>query len=88
MLSERIYKDVPNVLRILDKLQRKELITRRENPQDKRASIIFLTERGADLKHELIPIVVKINEQATTDIDHQQLQQLKLLLHKVYVNLE
>ena len=87
-LTESLYKDFPNILRILDKLEKKELIFKKENPQDKRSSLICLTEKGRNLKDILIPPVEIMLAKASKGINKHQQQVLKKLLKKIYANIE
>lgn len=87
-LSELNYKDFPNTIRILEKLEKKELIIKQENPLDKRSSLIFLTDKGRSLEQILPPLAAQILKKALKGIDKEQEQELKFLLNKIYSNLE
>ena len=87
-LSELNYKDFPNTIRILEKLEKKELIIKKENPLDKRSSLIFLTVKARCLEHILPPLATQILKRALKGIDKEKEQELKFLLNKIYSNLE
>lgn len=87
-LSDLICKDKPNTNHILEKLQLKELIIRKPHPADKRAYQIYLTERGRSLRDELVPIAVKLLEEATEGIDKPEVEELKTLLNLMFDNLD
>lgn len=86
-LADRIFKDKPNTNRILEKLQMKELIVRKLHPIDKRAYQIFLTDRGWQLKKELIPKVMQLLETAAIGIEKHKVLEMKKLLNQIYDNL-
>ncbi len=67
-MSDETIKDRTTVTRLIDGMERKGLVERRENPQDRRRSDITLTEYGAGLKPELVPHAMAIIESATRDI--------------------
>lgn len=86
-LAERTYKDQPNTARILDKLEKKKLIRRADNPEDRRAFLIFLTTRGKEVRESIIPISSKLNEDAAVGLEKEEYSQLIALLNKVHNNL-
>ncbi|MDF2545902.1 MAG: ohrR 2 [Anaerosolibacter sp.] len=87
-LADNIYKDKPNTNRILEKLQKKVLIIRKPHPVDKRAFQIFLTDRGWALREELIPIVMKLLEEATIGIERNKVTEMKKMLNQIFDNLK
>lgn len=52
-LSVLTEKSPANITRILDRLERKERIVRKPNPDDRRSSLIFLTGVGEALREEV-----------------------------------
>jgi DNA-binding MarR family transcriptional regulator len=86
-LSERTYKDQPNTARILDKLEKKELLKRTDNPSDRRAVLIFLTDKGRHVRKNIIPITTQLNKDAAMGLEKEECHQLISLLNKVYENL-
>jgi len=86
-IAERTYKDQPNTTRILDKLEKKGLLQRVDNPDDRRAFLIFLTEKGKQLRENIIPISNQLNEDATVGLEKEEYRIAIRLLSKVYENL-
>lgn len=87
-LSDAISKDKPNTNRILEKLEMKEFITRKPHPVDKRAFQIFLTNRGLEIRDELIPKAMKVLEDAVRGIEEDKVEEMKKLLNQMYYNLK
>ncbi|SMD13361.1 DNA-binding transcriptional regulator, MarR family [Desulfocicer vacuolatum DSM 3385] len=85
-LSDRTYKDQPNTTRILDKLEKKGLIRRADNPEDRRAFIIFITDKGKDARKKITPITAQLNADASQGLNENDLNNLLTLLNKVYTN--
>jgi len=52
-LSEKSGKDPVSLLRIVEGLEEKDLIERREDQYDRRASLLFITEQGKDLTDKI-----------------------------------
>ncbi len=62
-LSERMLKGRPNMTRILNLLDKHGYIERRPDDSDRRIFRIFLTESGAKVQEELVPIFTRhLNE--------------------------
>ena len=84
-IGDRLFKDKPNVTRMLDVLERKGLIFRQ--PTDRRRYSIFLTKEGKKLQEELLPIVLQVQEKAINALAKNDLERLQNLLNKIYGNL-
>ena len=52
-LSEIVGKQPANITRILDRLEKKKLIRRIPNPEDRRSALVLLTQEGDDLVQEV-----------------------------------
>ncbi len=48
-LCEHVDKKPANITRILDRLEKKQWIERREHPSDRRSSLVFLTREGEEI---------------------------------------
>lgn len=46
-------KSAANITRLLDRLENKQYVVRRKNPNDRRASLVFLTVEGNNLREEV-----------------------------------
>jgi DNA-binding MarR family transcriptional regulator len=86
-LAERTFKDEPNTARIVAKLERKDLVFRRPDPTDRRAVQVFLTERGRNLRPQLVPLAESVNQRARHGLTDEELATLVKLLDRVYTNL-
>ena len=87
-LSEKSCKDQPNVTRILDKLEEKEFIERQPDPEDRRASLVYLTDRGRDLKAKLVPVALENLDKALKGVNTNEVELVKALLNRIFCNLE
>lgn len=78
-LAEGALKDRAALTRILDILERKELLKRKSSTNDRRAFLVYLTEKGYDLIDSILPIVIeneKANFKAFNDAETEQLKDL------------
>lgn len=86
-LSERTLKDQAAVTRILDSMERKNLLKRQANPEDRRSYLIFLSESGRDLRNLIVPLAEQCLTACTEGMTENEVCLLKLLLRKLSSNL-
>ena len=86
-LSDSTYKDQANITRSIDRLEKKSLLKRVPNHNDRRIINIFPTEDAINLVDTRIPISSEFNSFLTKDFSEEEKQQLIKLLNKVYENL-
>ena len=84
-ISKILFKDKPNVSRMLDALERKRLIFRQ--PIDRRKYAIFLTEEGKRLIEETLSIGLELGERAIKGLLGRELESLEGMLNKIYENI-
>jgi DNA-binding MarR family transcriptional regulator len=82
-IAEKVNKDKASVTRILDIMQKNNLIKRCDDELDRRSYRIFLTEEGKNLEIKLKPVVLAINQQIYQNLDEHELQELQKLLLKL-----
>ena len=61
-LSQQLVLDSSSLTGHLDRLERAALVVRRDDPDDRRAVRVFLTEKGRQLKAQLEPIGQELKE--------------------------
>jgi DNA-binding MarR family transcriptional regulator len=71
-LSLLTSKSPANMTRILDRLEKKDRIVRRLNPDDRRSSLIFLTKDGKALKDEVISLLEGLQAELVAGIPHEK----------------
>jgi DNA-binding MarR family transcriptional regulator len=87
-LAELTSKDQPTIVRILAKLQNKGYLFRKDNPEDNRSLLIYLTQKGKEVQDNLIPLAFEALGKATRGIDQDQIEQVKVVLNQIFQNLE
>lgn len=87
-LSERSYKDQPTTTRMLDILEKRKLIYRKINPEDRRSFLIFLTSEGQNIKEPLSKLARRALATALKGFSEQDKTQLRNLLNKIMDNLD
>ncbi|SDB47422.1 DNA-binding transcriptional regulator, MarR family [Desulfonatronum thiosulfatophilum] len=86
-LASTTFKDMTNMTRILDGLERRRLVVRRRDEHDRRCSRIYLTEEGRALQEGILRVAGQLAERAYQGLSWEQIDQLKDMLSKIYENL-
>jgi DNA-binding MarR family transcriptional regulator len=84
-IGDVLFKDKPNISRMLDALERKGLILRQAT--DRRSFAIFLTGEGKKLAEEVLLIKLELEKRALTGLLARELEVLESLINKIYGNL-
>ncbi|AWI02968.1 MarR family winged helix-turn-helix transcriptional regulator [Clostridium drakei] len=86
LLSKEVEKDQATLTRILDILERKSLIIRKKSPEDRRAFLIYTTDKGKELKEEVYPFIEKLFKNMIFGIPKDQLDLFVDVLSKINEN--
>lgn len=78
----------PTVTGILNNLEKKDLIMRRENPKDKRSKIISLTSHAFSIIPEIFDYADEIEEQVVKSLTKKEQEQLGAILKKIMKNID
>lgn len=87
-LSNIAVKDKAAITRILNVLEKKNLVLRVPDRNDKRSKLVYLTNKAKEFKTELIAIVEELLEEAEQDISSEEINQCKTTLNKIFLNFE
>ncbi|MEV5026155.1 MarR family winged helix-turn-helix transcriptional regulator [Paenibacillus sp. LPE1-1-1.1] len=85
-LAQRTDKDPANITRLVDQLERKALVKRAANPNDRRSQLLYITETGRTSAHELAPIEANYVQQMLTDISDEEIQAFMGFMAKINKN--
>jgi DNA-binding MarR family transcriptional regulator len=87
-LADRMRVEKASLTSVLDAMERRRLIVRSRNSDDRRKVNINLTSYGRSLKAQLLPYGASINRKATRGMSAGEIDQLRGLLARVIRNLE
>lgn len=87
-LAELTSIDISTLSRLLVNMQHDDLIVRQRSGSDRRALSLTLTKKGLELVETVMPFALYYERQAIKGLNRQEVFQLKLLLRKVFTNLE
>lgn len=87
-LADRMRVEKASLTGVLEGMERRGLILRVRNEDDRRKINITLTAQGRRLKSQLLPHAVKINRKATRGMSGSETLELRRLLAKLIQNIE
>ncbi|GAB3491367.1 hypothetical protein GCM10027341_04250 [Spirosoma knui] len=85
-IAERVFKDQASVARIIDLLVKKELLTQRVSPHDRRRIDRTITDQGQALLDSAAPIVAGYRSAALQGLSEPAIEQLRQTLETIYAN--
>ena len=80
-------KSPANTTRILDRLEKKNLIVRRENPEDRRSQLVLLKVEGAELGTEMSRLIAALSARIEENIDNEDMAVVVKVLGRMETNL-
>jgi len=81
-------KDKPSMTRLIDKLEKRNLVTRVSDHNDRRINLIHLTESGSALQQKATEIVQRVATKTLNDITEDELNTSRMVLKKIMANLK
>lgn len=79
-LADRMLVRSPGVTRLIDRLAKKQLVSRERSEKDRRVVLCKITDKGKELLEEMDETVGNMNKKIVRNLDNQQLEQLTELL--------
>lgn len=86
-ITDEAYREKTMMTRLIDSLEKKNLIIRIPNNKDKRNNLIYLTNEGKELKQKLMPLVIALEKKAVEGIGADDLKCTMEILLEIYENL-
>ena len=87
-IADILIKDKSSITYLIDSLTKRDLVARKEDENDRRNKLIYLTDNGKAMKQTLHPWVEEIYEQATNGIKIADLEKAVALVQKMNDNLK
>jgi DNA-binding MarR family transcriptional regulator len=87
-IADKLSKDKANVTHILNVMERKELVRRMRDENDRRSYRIYLQEQGLALKDKLPQLAQKVNLKGTAGIAKEEIQKITQHLLNICESLE
>jgi DNA-binding MarR family transcriptional regulator len=86
-LANLVHKDKTSITRIIDSMEKRDLVVRIHDRLDRRQKLIYLTNKGKRLQEELRVIVQETALEAQQGVALEHLEICRDALTKIYSNL-
>ncbi len=87
-LADAFSKDKTSITRLLNNMEKNELIIRKQDINDKRNKMVFLTFKAKLIKQESIKVAEQTLVEVLEGVDHKEVKLSKKVLKKISENLE
>lgn len=78
----------PTIVRTLDRMERDGLVERKQSQTDRRAFLIYLTEKGKACEKDVIDAAQSLNASMQTNFSKEEQKQFQFYLLRLIENLE
>ena len=86
-ISEYCGKDKTSVTKIIDTLEKKNLVVRVTDQLDHRVKRVVLSQKGRELFLSALPVMAQTRDELRSGISDKEIEVLKSILNKIYKNL-
>ncbi|CAN5343193.1 MarR family transcriptional regulator [soil metagenome] len=86
-LCDATFRDKPSITRLVDNLEKLQLVKRVSSKNDRRMNMIYLTAEAKDLQEKTMELANQTLNEALDGVTIEQVEVAKLVLQKVYDNL-
>ncbi|MBC7628130.1 MarR family winged helix-turn-helix transcriptional regulator [Ferruginibacter sp.] len=87
-LCDATFRDKPSITRLVDNLEKLQLVKRVSSKNDRRMNMIYLAPEAKDLEEKTIELANQTLNEALEGVTIEQIEIAKLVLQKVYDNLK
>src|SRR5690349_3981519 len=87
-IADKLVLEGPTLIPIIDKLEKDELVIRKNDPKDRRINRIYLTSKANDLLNDTIKCVAQIKQICIANIAENDVLITKVTLEKMWKNLQ
>lgn len=85
-LCNATYKDKPSMTRLIDNMERQNLVVRIASKSDRRTNLVYLTRQGRDLEERARCVANRTLKQALLGLTTEELRISQEVLRKVFSN--
>ena len=86
-LCDATFRDKPSITRLVDNLEKLQLVKRVPSKNDRRMNMIFLTKAAQDLQVLTMELANQTLNESLEGVTNEQINIAKMVLQKVYDNL-
>tara|TARA_B100000424_G_scaffold232373_1_gene195108 strand:- start:1345 stop:1797 length:453 start_codon:yes stop_codon:yes gene_type:complete len=86
-IAEYCGKDKTSITKIIDTLEKKNLVVRVTDQLDHRVKRVVLSQKGRQLFLSALPVMAQTRDELRSGISDKEIEALKTILNKIYKNL-
>lgn len=86
-LCNRTFRDKPSITRLVDNLEKQNLVKRVASPTDRRINRVVLTDSARELQQITIDLANQTMNEALVGVDKHEIEVVKSVFQRVYDNL-
>ena len=87
-LCQRTFRDKPSITRLVDNLEKLQLVKRVASESDRRINLVYLTKQGLKMEEQTMELAEETLNEALTGIPTENINLCKEILQQVYDNLK
>ncbi len=87
-LSNIAVKDKAAITRLLNVLEKKNIVLRIPDRTDKRSNLVYLTNKAKQFQEELMGLVEEMLREADKGISFEEMEQCRTTLNKIFMNFD
>lgn len=87
-LGRRLSRDGPTITGIIDRMEKKKLVTRKRSMRDRRVIQVYLTPYAWEIKENLMEMQMDAGKDLTSNFTQQDIEALNKMLKRVLENIE
>ncbi len=88
ILADKTYRGRAGITRLVDTLERKKFVERRDDPEDRRNKLIFLSKSGRAIENTVVKVLNDIVSSLTEGISKAQLDSFRNTFDKINSNIK
>ena len=88
VIADETSRDKPGVTRLIDNLVKEGYVERRNDPNDRRLNLIYLTKKGKNIEQSVLELVNETIEIATKGLTEEEILFIRDCFETVYDNIK
>lgn len=82
-IGKMLNVDKSNITRMVERLEKKELIERQPDPEDRRSFLLYLTDKGRAIVNQAMPLAMNALDELEQALNEEEKAQLRHCLRKI-----
>lgn len=88
ILADATDRDRPGITRLVDNLEKENMVERKPDPNDRRTNLIFLTKKGREIENSVIQALNDTIEIATKGMQDEDLHVMRKAFDQINQNIQ